>query len=72
MREPKTAYIHFIFTKKDLELLEKLKGEIPEKIHFISEIEEVREGTVTDSSTRFGYFILAFESLDEAKEYVTL
>ena len=72
VREPKTAYIHFIFTKKDLELLEKLKGEIPEKIHFISEIEEVREGTVTDSSTRFGYFILAFESLDEAKEYVTL
>lgn len=72
VQEPKTAYIHFIFTKKDLELLEKLKGEIPEKIHFISEIEEVREGTVTDSSTRFGYFILAFESLDEAKEYVTL
>ena len=58
--------------KGHLELLEKLKGEIPEKIHFISEIEEVREGTVTDSSTRFGYFILAFESLDEAKEYVTL
>ena len=72
VQEPKTAYIHFIFTKKDLELLEKLKGEIPEKIHFISEIEEVREGIVTDSSTRFGYFILAFESLDEAKEYVTL
>ena len=58
--------------KKDLELLEKLKREIPEKIHFISELTEVREGTVTDSSTRFGYFILAFESLTEAKEYVTL
>ena len=72
VREPKTAYIHFIFTKKDLELLEKLKREIPEKIHFISELTEVREGTVTDSSTRFGYFILAFESLTEAKEYVTL
>lgn len=72
VREPKTAYIHFIFTEKDLELLEKLKREIPEKIHFISEIEEVREGTVTDSSTRFGYFILAFESFSEAKEYVTL
>lgn len=72
VREPKTAYVHFIFGKEDLELLEKLKREIPEKIHFISEIEPVREGTVTDSSTRFGYFILAFESLEEAKEYVKL
>ena len=72
VREPKTAYIHFIFTKQDLELLEKCKREIPEKIHFISELTEVREGAVTDSSTRFGYFILAFESLTEAKEYVNL
>lgn len=72
IREPKTAYIHFIFTKQDLELLESLKEKIPEKIHFISELEEVREGAVTDSSTRFGYFILAFESQEEAKEYVTL
>ncbi len=72
VREPKTAYIHFIFTKKDLEFLEKCKREIPEKIHFISELHEVREGTVTDSSTRFGYFILAFDSLTEAKEYADL
>ena len=72
IREPKTAYIHFIFTKQDLELLEKCKREIPEKIHFISELTEVREGAVTDSSTRFGYFILAIESLTEAKEYVNL
>ena len=72
VREPKTAYIHFIFTKKDLELLEQFQREIPQKIHFISELEEVREGAVTDSSTRFGYFIMAFESLTEAKEYVTI
>ena len=72
VREPKTAYIHFIFTKADRELLQKLEREIPEKIHFISEMEEIHEGAVTDSSTRFGYFILAFDSLAEAKEYVTL
>lgn len=72
VREPKTAYIHFIFTKADRELLRKLEREIPEKIHFISEMEEIHEGAVTDSSTRFGYFILAFDSLAEAKEYVTL
>ena len=39
VREPKTAYIHFIFTKADRELLQKLEREIPEKIHFISEME---------------------------------
>ena len=52
--------------------LEQFQREIPQKIHFISELEEVREGAVTDSSTRFGYFIMAFESLTEAKEYVTI
>ena len=70
--EEKTAYIHFIFSQSDLELLAKLKREIPEKIHFISELEEIQEGSVTDSSTRFGYFILAFDSMEQAKEYVTL
>ena len=72
IREEKIAYIHFIFTKEDLALLENLKREIPEKLHFISELEEVREGSVVDSSTRFGYFILAFDSVEQAKEYVAL
>lgn len=66
------ACIRFVFHKQDLELLERLKSEMPENIHFISEIKPVCEGRVTDSSTRFGYYILAFESLDQAKEYVEL
>lgn len=70
--EKKTAYIHFIFSRKDLELLDKLKQEIPEKLHFVSELEEIREGSVTDSSARFGYFILAFDSVEQAKEYVNI
>ncbi len=70
--EKKVAYIHFIFTHKDLELLTKLKEKIPEKVRFVSELEEIREGCVTDSSTRFGFFILAFDSVEEAKEYVEL
>lgn len=68
----KTAYIHFIFRQKDLELLERLKREQPGKIHFISEIEEIREGAVTDSSTRFGYFITVFDSVEQAKECLSL
>lgn len=71
-QEQKAAYIHFIFTHKDLELLRRLEQEIPQKIYFVSELEEIREGSVTDSSTRFGYFILAFDNVEQAKEYVTL
>lgn len=72
LRQEGAACIRFVFHKQDLELLERLKSDKPENIHFISEIKLVREGRVTDSSTRFGYYILAFESLDQAKEYVEL
>lgn len=72
LRQEGAACIRFIFHKQDLELLERLKSEMPENIHFISEIKPVCEGRVTDSSTRFGYYILAFESPDQAKEYVEL
>ena len=70
--EKKTACIRFIFSGKDLELLEKLKKESPEKITFISEIEKIEEGCVTDSSSRFGYFIMALDSREEAEEYMKL
>lgn len=58
--EPEKAEVRFIFSKKDLEILEKEKKENPEKIYRISEIEEITEGhVVEDSSTRYGYYILA-------------
>lgn len=72
VREKRIAYIRFIFTYRDLELLRRLEREIPEKIYFVSELEEIREGSVTDSSSRFGYFILAFDNMEQAKEYVIL
>lgn len=72
LRQEGAACIRFVFHKQDLELLERLKSEMPENIHFISEIKPVCEGRVTDSSTRFGYYILAFDSPDQAKEYVEL
>ncbi len=65
------ACIRFVFTHQDLEHLKYLKKELPEHIHFISEMEPIQEGRVKDSSTRFGYYILTFESLEEAKEYLT-
>lgn len=64
------ACIRFIFSRQDLELLKLLKRKLPEHIHFISEIQPIQEGQVKDSSTRFGYYILTFESLEQAKEYL--
>lgn len=58
--EPRKAEVRFIFSKKDLEILEKEKKENPEKIYRISEIEEITDShVVEDSSTRYGYYILA-------------
>ena len=62
------AGIKFIFTKKDLLVYEELKKARPEMINFVSEIEEVGEHEVTDSSTRFGYFIIVSESPEEVRE----
>lgn len=64
------ACIRFIFDHKDLELLELLKREAPESIHLISDLKSVEEGKVTDSSNRFGHFILTFDSIAQAKEYM--
>ena len=70
--KPRTAGIRFVFREQDLEPLERLKRELPESICFVSEMEEIRPGAVTDSSARFGYYIAAFDSAEQAKEYLAL
>ncbi|MDD6794213.1 MAG: ATP-grasp domain-containing protein [Clostridiaceae bacterium] len=70
--EPKISIIRFIFNKKDLELLDKIKKHNPNSIYFISEIEDINSRQVTDSSSRFGYFILTYANPKEAKEVMDL
>lgn len=62
---PKIAVIKFIFNKEDLNGLEKIKKEKPEKIHFVSEIKDFGGHKIVDSSSRYGYYILALDSIDE-------
>ena len=57
--KPKQAVIKFIFTKTDVEELEKIKREHPEYIYYISPIDEINSHKIIDSSTRYGYYILA-------------
>lgn len=62
---PKIAVIKFIFNKEDLDSLEKIKKEKPEKIYFVSEIKDFGGHKIVDSSSRYGYYILALDSIDE-------
>ena len=65
---PKYAGIRFIFNKEDLKVYEDLQKNQPQLIEYVSEIEEVGEHEVVDSSTRFGYFIIVSDSEQEVKE----
>lgn len=64
---PKIAIIKFIFGKKELEELETIKRENPEWIWFVSNIDEIDSHDIIDSSTRYGFYILAVDSKDKIK-----
>mgnify|MGYP004610303507 CR=1 FL=1 len=57
--EPKKAIIKFIFSQNDLDELEKIKKDQPESIYYISPIDKINSHKIIDSSTRYGYYILA-------------
>lgn len=66
VRIPKVAAIRFIFNKKDLQHLEKIKKEYPETLHYVSEIAVDTESEIVDSSSRYGFYILACDTIKEA------
>lgn len=66
-QQPMCAGIRFIFSRKDLKIYLEQKKKNPEMIVYTSEIEEVGKHEVVDSSTRFGYFIMASDSVNEVR-----
>lgn len=54
------VFIKFIFSENDLKTLEKIKEKMPSIIYKVS-VKEIDEHEVTDSSSRFGYYIVAAE-----------
>lgn len=64
-----TAAVRFIFSKEDIQVFHRLKAEHPELI-FESDVKEEISGNVTDSSTRFGYFIMQADSPDKILPYM--
>lgn len=63
VRQPRRAEIYFIFTNDDLKKYENIREKHPDKIWRASQIQKIKEGTVTDSSNRFGYYILQGEEI---------
>lgn len=63
--QPGFAYIHFVFSQKDIDFLRRIQSEAPQLIFRVSEIDDSLMQTVTDSSTRGGYFILSAQKESE-------
>lgn len=68
----KNAFIRFIFTQSDLELLKEIKNKYPELIYRISDIDPINTHAVVDSSTRFGYYILTCDSAQQGIHLLNL
>lgn len=63
------AGIRFVFSKDDIEVLKRLKKEHPE-ILIEESVGDVTEDKVTDSSTRFGYFMFASDDVTILEPYL--
>ena len=63
------AGVRFIFDKNDVDAFNRLKEERSDLL-IDYEINEITENKVTDSASRFGYFIVCANSLEEAQTYL--
>ena len=69
--EPKIAVIKFIFTKEDLDKLDKIKDEFSDSIYYISEMSDFNH-KIVDSSSRVGYYILQCKDEEELEKIKAL
>ena len=68
--EPLCAGIRFVFTEKDIDVLEKIRNEKPDLLQMVSEMEPVGGHPVVDSGSRFGYYILVDRDSTEIKGWL--
>ena len=62
------AGIRYIFDRTDIELFNNLKTNRPELL-VDYEINDITDEKVTDSTSRFGYYIICSSQIDEIKMY---
>lgn len=63
------AGIHFIFDQSDIDCLNRLKAEHPE-ILIEEDVHEITDEKVTDSGSRFGYFMFASDDKSLVERYL--
>ncbi|WP_343248575.1 ATP-grasp domain-containing protein [Diplocloster hominis] len=69
IKETSAAAVRYIFSEKDMNVLGKIKLEHPEVL-VSADIQEVGNGKVTDSSNRYGYFLLESKDVRDLLEYM--
>lgn len=65
----RAAGVRFVFGPEDLQVLKKLQAENPDILIRV-DVEEDCTGEVTDSSTRFGYYLMCAGSIEALKPYL--
>ena len=69
LHEGSLAAVRFIFDKADIDVFEKIMEENPEIIVQADVPQEI-SGEVTDSSTRFGYYLMISNDLEVLEKYL--
>ena len=63
------AAIRFVFTQEDADVLSALQEQHPEYL-VSAEVEPIGGREITDSGSRFGYYLMRVESADELSSYL--
>ncbi len=71
-QEPRIAAIRFIFSQADLDALEAIRRSHPEALCCVSDILPLDGREISDSSTRYGFFILSTRTMEEMAEVLSL
>ena len=67
--EKRKAAVRFIFSQKDVDVLNKVKKEHPEYL-VEEDVQPLSDEKVTDSASRFGYFLLAAGMGTDLEQYL--
>lgn len=70
--KPGVSYVRFLFGREDLEELRRLQRESPRQICYVSKIQMEEGSQITDSSNRYGYYIMRFDCMSEARSVLRL
>lgn len=63
------AAVRFVFSEEDIDVLKRIKEEHPELLVY-EDVREITDERVTDSSTRFGCFLIRAEKITELLPYL--